>query len=212
IVAIRNSVNINIANTLNKGIDIAQGKYIARMDNDDWSYPDRLLKQLQYMETNPQIVISGGTIDICDDSLAFLNKRKYNVTDLAVRNKIFQYSPFCHSSTIFKAAVAKLINGYNPDLAYAEDYDLYFRLGKHGKFGNISDTILKLRTHKGSMSQSRGRHQEILTLYIRLKAVTEYGYTMPLKDKIYFVGQYLSTIVIPYRLKFRLFNLMRSLK
>jgi hypothetical protein len=85
-------------------------------------------------------------------------------------------------------------------------------MGRHGDFGNVSDTILKLRTHPGSMSQSKSRRQELLTLYIRLKAVTEYGYPMALLDRLYFAAQYLSTLVMPHKLKFWLFNRIRSLK
>ena len=210
IIAFKNKRNLKICKTLNKGIEIARGKYIARMDADDWSYPDRLEKQYKFMEENPEIVISGGTMEVCNEKMEVLNQRKYNLSDEAIRKKLFRYSPFCHPCTIYKKRVAKKMGGYNEYLFDAEDYDFYFRLGLYGKFGNLPDVIFKLRTRSQSVSQARLRRQEKLTLYIRVKAVMEYGYKMTAVDKLYFLGQYLSIFTIPPKIKFWLFNLMRS--
>ena len=127
IIALRNEKNLKISATLNKGIEIVKGKYIARMDADDWSYPDRLQKQHEFMEKNLEVGISGGTIEVCDENLKVLNKRAYNLTDEEIRKKIFRYSPFCHPATIYKTVLAQK-NYYNLDLETAEDYDFYFRV------------------------------------------------------------------------------------
>lgn len=210
VVPVKHKKNLKICEALNTGIGRARGKYIARMDADDWSYPDRLEKQYKFMEENPEIVISGGSIEICDINLKTLNKRGYNLTDRAIRKKLFRYSPFCHPATIFRTAAVREAGGYAGQLYDAEDYELYFKLGLHGNFGNLPDTLLKLRTRAGSVSQSRAPRQERLTLYIRLKAATEYGYKMNLTDKFYLTGQYSSMFIIPPKIKFWLFSKIRS--
>lgn len=66
---ISNKENQKIAQTLNNGLKEAKGKYIARLDADDWSYPERLEKQVNFMEENPDVVLSSGNMEICDGEL-----------------------------------------------------------------------------------------------------------------------------------------------
>lgn len=206
---LRNTLNSKIAKSLNRGIEAAAGKYVARMDADDWSYPDRLQKQLDFMQARPGLVLSGGTIEVCDDRLAALNRRQYPLEDAEIRERIFFFSPFCHPAIICRTDALRRAGGYNESLEVAQDYDLYFRIGRLGELANLPDCIHKLRTHPGSSSISRGALQERNTLYIRLKAVVEYGYTISRPARAYLAMQYLSSFVVPFRLKFWLFNLLR---
>ena len=207
--ALRNAANVKIAVTLNRGIEAAVGRYIARMDADDWSYPDRLEKQFAFMESRPAVVLSGGTIEICDEKLTPTNKRRYPRADAEIRKRIFYFSPFCHPAIICRSDALRKAGGYNERLEVAQDYDLYFRIGRFGEFANLDDCIHRLRTHAGSSSSRRGALQERNTLYIRLKAIVEYGYEMNRAARLYLALQYLSSLLIPSRMKFWLFNLLR---
>ena len=211
IVFIQNERNLKIGKTLNKGIGLARGRYVCRMDADDLSYLDRLEKQVTFMERNPNVVISGGTMEVCDEEMNVISKRKYNLTDESIRKKLFRYSPFCHATTIYRREAAIEIGGYNELLPPAEDYDFYFRIGKLGLFGNLPDTLYKMRVNRSGASFSNVRRQEYLTLYIRLKAVNEYGYPMGSLNKIYFLAQFASMFCIPSRAKYWLFNSIRSI-
>jgi glycosyltransferase involved in cell wall biosynthesis len=210
VVGVRNEKNLRISGTLNRGISLARGEFIARMDADDWSYPDRFQKQIRYMEEHPEVVISGGSMEMCSGNLTVLNERKYHLSDRDIRAHLFRYSPFCHATTMYRREQVQKIGGYNVDLADAEDYDLYFRIGKMGEFANMADILFKVRTHGESMSRVRARRQESLTLYIRVKAIMEYGYSMTLGDKLYLLGQFISMYLIPSSLKFWVFNFIRS--
>lgn len=207
----RNEKNLMISHTLNRGISLSKGKYVARMDADDWSYPDRLQKQYDYMELHPEVGVSGGTMEVCNEKLEAIGFRKYNLTDTQIRKKLFRYSPFSHPLVIFQTDILKNNNlEYGPVLAIAEDYDLYFRVGMFSQFGNMPDTLIKYRMVAKGTSISKARTQERLTLYIRLKAVFEYGYTMTAEDKRYTFFQFVSMYFIPSRLKIWLFNLLRN--
>jgi glycosyltransferase involved in cell wall biosynthesis len=210
IVPMQNERNSQICITLNNGLSVAKGKYVVRIDSDDTSPKDRIEKQVAFMDAHPEVVVSGGTVQICDASLTPTNLRQYNLTDDAIRAKLFRYSPFAHPSVIYSLDAVKKAGMYNPDLNDAEDYDLYFRLGRIGKFANLSDVIHNLRLSSGSISQTRGKRQERLTLYIRLKAVIEYQYSMKVSDDVYFVLQVVSMYIIPYKFKFWLFNKLRG--
>jgi len=211
VVAIKNEKKLGISGAINKGLEISRGRYIAKMDADDWAYPYRLGKQVDFMEKNPQVVISGGTMEVCDEKLVVKNKRAYNLTDKEIRKNIFFYNPFCHPATIYKADIAKKVGGYCKTKS-AIDYELYFKLGMYGEFANLPDILLKYRVNSGSISIYKARGQERDTLYIRAKAVFEYGYKMNFKEKLYFFGQLISMYVIPQKIKIWLFNLLRSKK
>lgn len=204
----KNDKNMKIVATLNKGMKIAAGKYIARMDADDYSYPDRILKQVNFMEVNESVAVLGCAIDICDSELNTLHKRLYPETHKDVLSKIFRYNPFAHPAVMIRKAA---IGSSEYELNWAEDYDMWFQLGRNGKLSNLSDTLVKLRTHRDSISQSKTVYQEKLTLYIRLKAVFEYGYKMTTGDKLYFFMQCIGVYIIPSRVKFYLFSKIRSL-
>jgi glycosyltransferase involved in cell wall biosynthesis len=209
IIALRNKINIRTTKTLNKGIRKAKGKYIVRMDADDWSYPYRIEKQWEFMEKHPEIGVSGGTIEICTEKLDVINKREYPVTDKKIREKIFRYSPFAHPATIWRTGVLRSVGGYNENLPLSQDYELYFRIGKYANFGNLSKTLLKLRTHNDSSSLVKGKYQEQYTIYSRIKAFLELGYNMTFFDKSYTFLQMISMVIIPPKMKFWLFNLLR---
>jgi len=210
IVPLKNEKNLKTTVTLNKGVDLSKGKYLVRMDADDWSYPDRIQEQFEFMEKNPEIAVSGGSIEVCDENLMIKNKRKYPLSDNEIRKKIFRYNPFAHPSIILRKNKVLEVGKYDEKLPLTQDYDLYFRLGNVGKLANLSNVLLKLRTHTDSSSLSQSKLQERIALYVRIKATMEYGYKMEVSDKIYTFLQWFSTFFLSGNLKFRIFNLVRS--
>ncbi|RJP28619.1 MAG: glycosyltransferase [Actinobacteria bacterium] len=210
IVCMENEVNLGLPCTLNRGIECARGKYICRMDADDYSYPDRFAKQVAFMESHPDVVISGGTMEVCNRDMKTICRRIYNLGDVEIRRKIFRYSPFCHPTTIYRTQEAQAIGGYRDEVFPAEDIDFYYRIGRLGSFGNLPDVLHKMRVNPSGISYSNIRKSEILTLYVRLKAAFEYGYTMTRADKIYFAAQAASMLFMPARFKYWLFALCRS--
>jgi len=210
IIPLRNRKNLRTSAALNRGLAAAKGKYIVRMDADDWSYPDRLEKQYKFMETHSHVGVSGGTIKVCDSKLNSINERKYTLTDKEARKNIFRFSPFAHPATIWRTSIIKRVGGYNENIPLSQDYELYFRVGKISKFANLDKVLLKLRTHNDSSSIVRGKFQEQYTIYSRIKAFLELGYTMTFTDKLYTFLQMISMVIIPPRFKFWIFNYLRK--
>ena len=79
--AFQNKSNQKVSYSSNKGIKKSRGKYIARIDSDDWAYPYRLKLQYDFMEKHPEVGISGGIMEICDEKLQPVVLRKYSLTD-----------------------------------------------------------------------------------------------------------------------------------
>jgi len=208
IITLKNTINQKICKTLNEGISIAKGKYIVRMDADDWSFPDRIKKQYRYMESHRNIIISGGSMLVCDSNLNQYARRDYPTENEELRKSILRFSPFSHPTVIFKTKIAKKIGGYHT--LYAEDIELYLKLGKYGVFGNIEDTLIKYREITSSMTNTKLRITEMHTLKHRLTAVLKYGYNFSFFDLIYNLFQLISVFVIPAKLKIYLFNKFRN--
>ena len=203
-----NDTNIKLSETLNKGIKLASGEYIVRMDADDIALPDRISKQVVFMEQHPEIGISGGSMEIVNAQLEHIGYRSYYTSDEQIRNHIFMFSPFCHPAVIIRKSVLDQSGLYNKDSYPAEDYELYFRLGMHSKFGNLKDTLIKYRVIEKSMTTGNTKNMELMTVNIRKKYYQ--SYKARTFDKFYNELHRLSIQLIPPSLKIKLFIFLRT--
>lgn len=208
IILIRNMRNLGVTKSLNNALKSAHGKYIIRMDADDWAYPERFALQVDIMEHHPDVVVSGSYIEICDKNLKTKYIRKYKLDDASIRKHLFRYSPFAHPATIWITKILKK-QLYNETITTCQDYELYFRIGKIGKFMNLDKPLLKLRMHNKSVSATMNDIQSKATILIRLSAVLFLGYNMTKIDKLYNFLQEIFIGLIPVKLRFFLFNILR---
>lgn len=210
IVGVTNEHNLGIAGNLNKAISLAKGQYLARMDADDWAYPDRFEKQIAFLDSNPKVGIVGGAMEVYNESLdTLLYVRSYYTDNASLRAYMFKQSPFSHPCIMYRKEVIK-DNLYNEKLSPTEDYDLYFRVGKTYEFANLEDILLKYRTSNTQSSSKTANRQQYLTLYVRLKAMVEYGYKASIKDILSSVLQLILIPILPNSVKVALFNLLRQ--
>jgi glycosyltransferase involved in cell wall biosynthesis len=207
---VRSDTQLGVAGAANLGLREARGDYVAIMDADDWSLPDRLARQVAFLDAHRHVVICGGAIEVCDSELRSVLPRRYHLDDAAIRARLFRYSPFAHPAVIFRLDAAREVGGYRTELDRgAEDYDLYFRLGRVGAFANLPATVLKLRTSPDSFSRRHARAIELATIGIRWRAIREYGYRPGLLDVAYSLGQ-LVTVLMPVSWRFWTFAWLRS--
>jgi glycosyltransferase involved in cell wall biosynthesis len=211
IIVIKNRKNVGPTPVLNIGLKHVRGKYVIRMDQDDWSYPERFMMQVDLMEKNQDVVVSGSYVEICDANLNVKQLRKYQLSDENIRKRLFRYSPFAHSVTIWKSDVL-VREKYNENIIMGQDYELYFRVGLYGKFMNIDRPLLKLRMHEDSISSTMNDLQSEETIQIRRRAVSKYGYKMTFFDILYTNLQELCISIIPIRMRFALFNFLRRFR
>ncbi len=144
---------IGLTKSLNKGLQLAQGKYIARMDADDISAPYRLEKQFRYLENSSDIVLVGSWIKF----FVYEKEEEGQVWKCPQGSGLINYLLFygnqlAHSSIFFRRQEILQMGGYNEDIEFAQDYDLYCRLIKKYKINNIPEVLVKYRVHKNSIS------------------------------------------------------------
>lgn len=152
---IENERNLKLIATLNKGIDLAAGDYIARMDADDVCMPKRFEKQVQFLATHSDIDMCG-TWAIRIDGEGKTTGRIKNI-DTAELLKCATYftCPFVHPSVMIRASVLKN-NLYDPVFSDVEDTELWHRLSLLGyKMANIPHYLLKYRWHGENISSRR---------------------------------------------------------
>lgn len=208
IILIQNIKNLGVTKSLNKALEQTHGKYTIRMDADDWAYPQRFALQVDLMEHNPDVVVSGSYIKVCDKNLKTKYIRRYKLSDASIRKHLFRYSPFAHPATIWRGEILKR-ERYDERIGTCQDYELYFRVGRLGKFMNLPKSLLKLRMHDTSVSSIMSDYQLKNTVLIRLSAVLFLGYNMTKLDKLYNFIQEIFISLIPIKLRLYLFNLLR---
>jgi len=147
--------NQGLAAALNTGLDLAQGKYIARMDADDISLPQRLAKQVAFMETHPEVGVCGTWARNISDRLVRPWIRRLPVTDAAIRCHLFFGSPMCHPTVILRRDLFTRTGlRYDINYKYGQDYELWSRAANYTRMENIPEVLLHYRVH----SQQVGNH------------------------------------------------------
>ena len=146
--------------SLNKGLHLATGKYIARIDSDDLMLPTRLEKQVNYMEANPNCSICGSNVQIIDDNDLLIEEYVYPDTDEDIRVLASIYCPFAHPAVMLRSEYLRQ-NNIKYDLNYrmAEDYDMWIRMLRYGKGYNIQEYLTKYR--KGRYNDSVKYHTQM---------------------------------------------------
>jgi len=162
IVLIQNEENIGLTKSLNKGLKIAKGKYIARMDADDVALSERFNKQYNYLEKNKNVFLLGTSAMMIDED----GNRSIKITAITQEKKIYsrlrKKNTIIHSSIMFRNDFELF---YRENFKYAQDYDLYLRVLSEGKIiKNILEVLLYYRVCKNSISFSRMGTQIIYSM------------------------------------------------
>jgi glycosyltransferase involved in cell wall biosynthesis len=142
--------NQGLMATLNRGLGLTQGEYIARMDQDDISFPERFQKQVAFLDTHPDHAIVGTTYAYVDPQNQLIGVYPALLDDQDLRRDVVTKSPFGHGSVMMRASVIR-DNSIEYRPSYIEDHDLWMRLAAYGKMANLSDILYLWRHHPGSI-------------------------------------------------------------
>ena len=159
---VHNEKNIKLIATLNKGIDLARGEYMARMDCDDVSFPVRLERQIAIMDSSPEIGVCGTWAKVIDEN-GNIKGTIRTLTGKSIKRMCWRPSPFVHPTVMVRTALLRE-NRYNEDFKHAEDYELWLRLFDKTEFFNIKDYLLYYRMHLENVSSSN-RGSQLINSY-----------------------------------------------
>jgi len=171
---VHNETNLGLIATLNRGLELAAGEYVCRMDQDDISLTERIACQVAFMESHPDIAVCGTWI------------RKFGVGNTKVCRhhgdpKLLQcgllFGPILAHPTVMFRRKLFIDNGLYYDMAYqqAEDYELWVRAAQRLKMGNIPEVLLNYRLHPTQISSVFNAQQLETAGRVRLSILNNLG-------------------------------------
>lgn len=173
IILVRQENLLTLPQKLNECLRRARGKWIARMDDDDFSQPKRLEKQMEYLKVHPEIAFVGCCVSLEQDGAPVGIRRLPEYP--TIRDFLF-VQPFIHPSLLFRRQVLEAVGGYSelPRCVGCEDYDLLLRLYELGYIGaNVQAPLLQYTIQaQGKSNRTMGlRINEMKTRFVRFKSL-----------------------------------------
>jgi glycosyltransferase involved in cell wall biosynthesis len=147
--------NRGLAATLNRGIALAAGKYIARQDQDDLSLPERFERQITFLENNPRVGMVGTWAKIFEGSDETSRVHDHPAKNYLLKFDLMFNNPFVHSSVMIRKTVLEQVGGYSTDKSRQppEDYELWSRIARISDVANIPEVLHVYREVPHSMSR-----------------------------------------------------------
>lgn len=182
IILMTNIRSLPLVASLNKGVERAQGTFIARMDGDDVAHPRRFELQIDYLEKNNSHALVGTWYHEINEKGGYIQSICFPCSPDKIKDALVRYNPFMHSSIMVRRNILNELGNYDQDFTLAEDYELYFRVAKHYKMQNLPLFLMARRITLSSITHQRWRGVAYCTLKVRLRAINkrEYAITIPL--------------------------------
>ncbi len=160
-----NEENLGLIKTLNRGLGLAAGQYIARMDADDISLPERFAKQVDYLDKNEDIDVLGTWFKKIPKNKIV----KMPTTDKDIKNLLlFVCCSMGHPTVMIrKSTLDKYDFKYNEEYKHAEDYGLWLSMADKAKFANLPEVLLNYRWHNTNISVTKSEEQSKITNKLR---------------------------------------------
>ena len=186
---LKNSLNLGLAATLNKGLKLLVNKYeyIARMDADDWCFPNRFEVQVSFLEANSNIALCGTQgYWVKDFDKMNTSVWSYPTDNLEIKYNLLFTACFGHSSVIFRTTFLRDIKiWYNESIDTCEDWDFWTRIIKERKVANLPDFLMKYRIVEGSNHRAKENRKKHLRE--RSKVIANYWQSFNITCDAFFI-------------------------
>jgi len=166
---LENETNLGLAASLNRGLAVITSEYVARLDGNDLCFPERLARQVAYLDAHPAVAVVGSQARRIDVAGRRIGDVPRPVTELGIRwHRIFA-SPLVHSAVMFRRAIVwDVLGGYDQSFRYGEDFELWRRVGKRHGIHNLSEILVAYRDDPGSITGAE--HNPARAAYFARKA------------------------------------------
>ena len=191
---IRGKENKGLAHALNAGLALTKGKYIARMDGDDISRPERFAREYGFLESHPEYQWVGSNTELIDGDGRWAVRKMPEVPE---KKDFLNYSPYIHPSVMFRKQALLDSGGYR-ESRRGEDYELFMRLHASGLRGyNLQEELFQYREDAATYGHRKYRYQ-IEEAGIRFRGFKKLGILSP--ATVPYALKPLATGLVPYRL------------
>lgn len=204
---ILNAQEKGISGALNTGIEIANGEFIARMDADDISQPERIERQVNYLMKYVDRIAVGCHLNILNEKNEVVGLKQYSDDPKFLKNEIFRYLPMPHPAMLVRSEILKQCR-YPSGYPTSEDVDLFFQMLRFGDFGNVQEPLYSYRLTSSSNSFKRIKSSLYYTIKARLLAIRKYHYRPSFNGILYTFIQ-AGLLVLPASVLQKLYIRMR---
>jgi glycosyltransferase involved in cell wall biosynthesis len=181
---------LGITQAANFGVGQARGRYIARQDFDDTSYPDRLRLQVAYLDAHPEVGVVGGYYVLVDDNRGERYVRMPPTEHAAIVAAMARYIPFANTIVAFRREVWEQAGGY-PEVPDLEDLRLWLKAGKQGwRFANLPEVVGEHYVHATSFFHRSFRYIDRQRDLARLQAQIVRELKLPAWMYLFALGRY----------------------
>lgn len=167
---IDNKENIGLTKSLNRGLKIARGEYIARMDADDISAPDRLRKELDFLQAHQDYAAVGTFLKALNEDSKVIGTIEKPVEDAEIRRFLKKDNCIAHGSAMIRKMCLLNVGLYDESIERAQDYELWLRVSEKYKIANIPEYLYMWRNHRRNISVEHSNEQKHFVEMVKTRA------------------------------------------
>ena len=204
--------NIGAFAAINSVLNKTRGEFIALMDSDDISYPQRLEKQITFFKKNPNVIVLGCQAEIITENGLTIGNKKAPIKDGEIRKEFAFVHPMVHPSCILRKSLLPEKNHiYENKYGVNDDYFSFFKLLSFGQFANLEETLFSYRIHANNSSLKNLKKTLLNTIKIRFDARRTFNYRLPPLAFLVIPFQFLTFLIIPERLILKTYLMLRGI-
>jgi len=147
--------NIGLTKSLNRGLEIVRGEYIARQDADDISEQERLYHEVKLLDNNSEVGLVGTYASFIDRNGKQMSVWKTPENHGDIKSGLMKENCFCHGSVMFRKNCIDTVGYYREYFKYTQDYDLWLRISELYKVANINKVLYKFRRDSNTISRKK---------------------------------------------------------
>jgi glycosyltransferase involved in cell wall biosynthesis len=168
VVHIVNAERTSLPRQHNRALAECRGRFLCRFDADDICEPDRVQRELAFLNAHPSVDVVGSMLTIIDAEGRVVGKRRYPTSHNDIVAAMRRFNPIANSTVMFRRAVYERFGGWRDSQLPAQDYEWYSRLAAGGaRFANLPEALVRYRVHGGSIKSSKLRGTILTTLDVK---------------------------------------------
>ncbi len=204
-----NSHNLGMAASLNKGLALCQGQYIARMDADDISLPARFEKQIHLLQSNPNLVAVGCNVDIINNDGQVTGTKSFPTDSQTCYQTLLNYMPVQPPTLMVRGNIFKKLT-YDVVLSKNDDINIYFKLLRFGGLSNVPQTLFQYRILSNSVTHHNVKKTYFMAFSNRIDGILHQSYRPNFTNLVLFLIETIIVLILPNYLILKLFDLLRT--
>ena len=196
---------LGLSGSRNAGLNEARGELIALIDSDDFCEPGRLEKQIAFLDAHPDHILVGSGLRYVNEESETIGSRAYPETDDEIKSRLVAVNCIAQPSVMARRQALIDAGGYNDEFPCAEDYALWMRLARFGKFHNLQEPLVAYRIHLRSGKHVLLRAALRDTVGVKIQALRRHGFK-PTPRALASIAMHLVLLALPARVVYWLFR------